>query len=103
MHEIVQSVRQVSERVGAITTASDEQRLGIEEVNSAISQMDQVTQQNAKMVEQALGAAENLREQADHLNHAVSVFQTEREGFRPAARPAPAARGLLAAPVAEAA
>jgi methyl-accepting chemotaxis protein len=103
MHEIVQSVRQVSERVGAITTASDEQRLGIEEVNSAISQMDQVTQQNAKMVEQALGAAENLREQADHLNHAVGVFQTERDGFRRTARPATAARGLLAAPVAEAA
>jgi len=103
MHDIVQSVRQVSERVGAITTASDEQRLGIEEVNSAISQMDQVTQQNAKMVEQALGAAENLREQADHLNHAVGVFQTEREGFRPAPRRAAPAHGLLAAPAVEAA
>ena len=105
MHDIVQSVRQVSERVGAITTASDEQRLGIEEVNSAIAQMDQVTQQNAKMVEQALGAAENLREQADHLNHAVGVFQTERAGagaHTPKRAPA-RTRSLLPAPDTEAA
>jgi len=105
MRDIVQSVRQVSDRVGAITTASDEQRLGIEEVNSAISQMDQVTQQNAKMVEEALGAAQYLREQADHLNHAVGVFQTERDTVHFSSRRGAAGgpRGLLAAPAAEAA
>jgi methyl-accepting chemotaxis protein len=105
MRDIVQSVKQVSDMVGAITLASDEQRQGIEEVNRAIAQMDQVTQQNAALVEHAAAEVEVLQDQAAQLNHAVSVFKTEREGWRaPAAagsRPPPAlagAAGLLPAP-----
>jgi methyl-accepting chemotaxis protein len=79
MRDIVSSVNKVTGRVGDITTASNEQRIGIEEVNRAISLMDQVTQQNARMVEQAMGAAQTLRDQAGHLEHAVGVFQTERQ------------------------
>ncbi len=79
MRDIVNSVKQVSGMVGAITTASDEQRQGIEEVNRAISQMDQVTQQNAILVEQAAEVVGTLQDQAAHLNHAVGVFKTERD------------------------
>ena len=79
MRDIVASVNKVTDKVGAITTASNEQRIGIEEVNRAISLMDQVTQQNARMVEEAMGAAQTLRDEAGHLNHAVGVFKTERE------------------------
>ena len=78
MRDIVNSVKQVSGMVGAITTASDEQRQGIEEVNRAIAQMDQVTQQNAVLVEQAAEVVGTLQDQASHLNHAVGVFKTER-------------------------
>jgi GGDEF domain-containing protein len=92
MRDIVQSVKQVSDMVGAITLASDEQRQGIEEVNRAIAQMDQVTQQNAALVEHAAAEVEVLQDQAAQLNHAVSVFKTEREGWR-----APAAAGSAAA------
>ena len=70
--------------VDAITTASDEQRAGIEEVNRAISQMDQVTQQNAVLVDHAAEVVETLQHQASHLNHAVGVFKTERGPSRPA-------------------
>jgi methyl-accepting chemotaxis protein len=102
MQDIVHSVKQVSGMVGAITTASDEQRQGIEEVNRAISQMDQVTQQNAALVEQAAGAVGTLQDQAAHLNHAVGVFKTERDAWRATpARTQPVRTGyqLLAAPV----
>jgi methyl-accepting chemotaxis protein len=101
MQDIVHSVKQVSGMVGAITTASDEQRQGIEEVNRAISQMDQVTQQNAALVEQAAGAVGTLQDQAAHLNHAVSVFKTERDAWhaKPArAQSTKAGYQLLAAP-----
>jgi methyl-accepting chemotaxis protein len=101
MRDIVDSVKQVSGMVEAITTASNEQRVGIEEVNRAISQMDQVTQQNAALVEQAAGAVQTLQDQAGHLNHAVGVFKTERDTWH--AKPSKAAGGasghaLLAAP-----
>jgi methyl-accepting chemotaxis protein len=101
MRDIVNSVKQVSGMVGAITTASDEQRQGIEEVNRAISQMDQVTQQNAILVEQAAEVVGTLQDQASHLNHAVSVFKTEREAAhaKPArAKAAKAGYQLLSAP-----
>jgi ABC-type transporter Mla subunit MlaD len=91
MRDIVQSVKQVSDMVGAITLASDEQRQGIEEVNRAIAQMDQVTQQNAALVEHAAAEVEVLQDQAAQLNHAVSVFKTEREGWHAPAAAAAAA------------
>jgi methyl-accepting chemotaxis protein len=103
MHEIVDSVRRVSDIVSAIANASDEQRSGIEQVNAAIVQMDQVTQQNASLVEQSAAAAESLQEQAAALAGSVSVFKTRgvhtapRQAAVAPARPAPV---RSAAPVA---
>ncbi len=75
MHEILASVTRVSGIMSEIANASMEQRTGIEQINQAISQMDQVTQQNAALVEQAAAAATSLSEQADRLSDAVAVFQ----------------------------
>lgn len=74
MDEIVQSVTRVNDIMGEIASASDEQRRGIEQVALAVSQMDQVTQQNAALVEQAAAATEALEAQADHLTQAVKKF-----------------------------
>jgi methyl-accepting chemotaxis protein len=76
MSDIVQSVRKVADVIGEITAASAEQSLGIAQVNQAIGNLDQMTQQNAALVEQSAAAAESLREQADQLAHAVAVFKT---------------------------
>jgi methyl-accepting chemotaxis protein len=58
-----------------ISAASQEQSTGIEQVNIAITQMDEVTQQNAALVEQAAAAAESMEEQARNLAHAVAIFK----------------------------
>jgi uncharacterized phage infection (PIP) family protein YhgE len=58
-----------------ITAASQEQTAGIEQINQAITQMDQVTQQNAALVEEAAAAASSLQEQASGLSQVVSVFR----------------------------
>ncbi|MEH6436310.1 methyl-accepting chemotaxis protein [Massilia sp. DD77] len=78
MDEVVASVRRVSDIIGEISAASDEQRSGIEQVNQAIVQMDQVTQQNAALVEQAAAAAEAMREQAGGLSQLVGTFKLAR-------------------------
>jgi methyl-accepting chemotaxis protein-1 (serine sensor receptor) len=75
MHEVVASVKRVTDIMGEITSASQEQSAGIEQVNQAITQMDQVTQQNAALVEEAAAAAESLRDQAGKLAQVVSVFK----------------------------
>ena len=75
MDTVVASVRQVSTIMAEIAQASDEQRSGIEQVNQAIAQMDQVTQQNAALVEEAAAAADALQEQAQELNQVVGVFK----------------------------
>ena len=75
MEEIVDSVRRVTDIMAEITSASDEQRAGIEQVNQAIVEMDNVTQQNAALVEEAAAAAGSLQDQAAHLAQVVSVFQ----------------------------
>jgi methyl-accepting chemotaxis protein len=75
MSGIVASVQHVSHIMGEILAASEEQRLGINEVNHAISQMDQFTQHNAALVEQASAAAESMKEQTARLKHAVSAFK----------------------------
>jgi methyl-accepting chemotaxis protein len=79
MEDIVASVGQVNDIIARISTASAEQARGIAEVNQAVGQMDDVTQQNAALVEQAAAAAESLQEQAVHLSQAVAVFQLETE------------------------
>ena len=75
MSEIVIAVKRVTDIMAEIAAASDEQNTGIEEVNQAIIQMDEVTQQNAALVEQAAAAAESMQEQANALYVAVGVFK----------------------------
>ena len=74
MEQIVASVKRVADIMAEITAASSEQSTGIEEVNRAIAQMDEVTQQNAALVEQAAAAAQSMHDQASGLMQAVSVF-----------------------------
>ncbi|TKC78105.1 HAMP domain-containing protein [Trinickia terrae] len=73
--EVMQAIKQVSDIVGEIASASEEQSRGIEQIHLAVVQMDEVTQQNAALVEQAAAAAESLQEQAMNLGHAVAVFK----------------------------
>ncbi|MDB5989318.1 MAG: methyl-accepting chemotaxis protein [Herbaspirillum sp.] len=77
MDEVVASVRRMTDIMGEITAASNEQSTGIEQVNRAITQMDQVTQQNAALVEQAAAAADSLRDQARNLSQVVDVFRLD--------------------------
>lgn len=75
MQEIVSSVKRVTDIMGEITAASQEQSNGIDQVNVAINSMDEVTQQNAALVEQAAAAAESLVEQASSLMDSVNHYQ----------------------------
>jgi len=77
MNDIVQSVRKVADVIGEITAASGEQSTQISGINQAIGGLDQMTQQNAALVEQSAAAAESLRDQADQLARAVAVFKTD--------------------------
>ncbi|CAN7185922.1 methyl-accepting chemotaxis protein [Paraburkholderia terricola] len=76
MTEIVNAISRVSSIMGEIAAAAIEQSTGIDQVNLAVAQMDEVTQQNAALVEQAAAAASSLEEQARRLTAAVAVFQT---------------------------
>ncbi|HVK93728.1 MAG TPA: methyl-accepting chemotaxis protein [Noviherbaspirillum sp.] len=75
MEEIVASVKRVTDIMGDIAAASQEQTAGIEQVNQAVNQMDQMTQQNATLVEEAAAAAQSLEDQAQNLVQVVSVFR----------------------------
>jgi methyl-accepting chemotaxis protein len=75
MEEIVGSVRRVNDLIGEITAATIEQTTGIGQVNDAVTQLDQVTQQNAALVEESTAASASLRQQADHLVAAVGAFR----------------------------
>jgi methyl-accepting chemotaxis protein len=77
MQEIVGSIRRVTDIMGEITAASREQTEGIEQVNQAIIQMDETTQQNAALVEEAAAAAASLQDQAGNLVELVSVFKID--------------------------
>jgi methyl-accepting chemotaxis protein len=77
MEEIVSSVQRVSDIIGEIASASHAQSSGIEQVNDAIIKMDDVTQQNTALVEEAAAAAESLMEQADELNNTMAVFNVD--------------------------
>jgi methyl-accepting chemotaxis protein len=88
MSEVVISVKRVTDVIAEIVSASQEQSAGIEQINRAISEMDNVTQQNASLVEEAAAAAESLRDQAGNLVRAVSVFQIRSEARRNNAVPA---------------
>lgn len=75
MTEVVNSIRRVTDIMSDITAASQEQSQGIEQVNRAVMEMDNVTQQNAALVEQAAAAAGSLQDQAVSLSQVVSVFK----------------------------
>ena len=90
MRAIVESIKSVTDIMGEITAASREQAAGIEQVNQAITQMDEATQQNASLVEEAAAASQSLQDQAGSLSRAVSVFKTDAAHSAPA-RPAPTA------------
>ncbi|MCC6071710.1 methyl-accepting chemotaxis protein [Massilia sp. GCM10020059] len=93
MAEIVQSITRVTDIMSEIASASIEQTMGIEQINMAIAQMDQVTQQNAALVEEAAAAAGSLQDQAATLARVVSVFNVgEVQGRRAAKAPVAAVR-----------
>jgi methyl-accepting chemotaxis protein len=94
MREITHEIRRVTDIMGEITAASLEQSKGIGQVNQAVTQMDEVTQQNAALVEEAAAAASSLESQADDLKTAVSMFRREVShdvGVRGAAAQTPTA------------
>ncbi|MBB5392286.1 MULTISPECIES: methyl-accepting chemotaxis protein [unclassified Herbaspirillum] len=102
MDEVVASVRRVTDVMGEITAASQEQSSGIEEINRAVTQMDETTQQNAALVEEAAAAAQSLQEQASRLSTAVSVFRLHGMQAAPAVSVAPVvASAASAAPAAK--
>ena len=77
MDEIVNSVQRVTDIMAEITAASEEQSAGIDQVNQAVSHMDQVTQQNAALVEEAAAAAGSLQDQSSQLAKVVSTFKLD--------------------------
>jgi methyl-accepting chemotaxis protein len=74
MNDVVQQVKRVSDLIGEITSASIEQSTGIGQIGDAVNQLDQVTQQNAALVEESAAASESLKHQAASLAQTVSVF-----------------------------
>src|SRR5579859_4531492 len=87
MQEIVEAVKRVNDIMGEITTASADQSASIEAVNTSIAGMDESTQQNASLVEQAAAAAARLLQQAERLHQAASIFELA-DGEAPAAQEA---------------
>lgn len=99
MIEIVDSIRRVTDIMGDITSASHEQISGIQQINEAIGQMDQVTQQNAALVEEAAAAASSLNDQAVSLSAAVRIFKLDgvyKTAVVQAGRPVVAKSGFIA-------
>jgi methyl-accepting chemotaxis protein len=81
INEIVASVKRVTDIAGEISSASEEQSTGVEQVNTALSQLDQVTQHNAALVEEASAAAQSMAQQAGELSGAVAVFRITDAGL----------------------
>ncbi|AZR27406.1 methyl-accepting chemotaxis protein [Xanthomonas vasicola pv. arecae] len=110
MADVVASVQRVTDIMGEISAASQEQSAGIEQVNLTVTQMDEATQQNAALVEEATAAARAMEEQAGQLSDAVSIFKVQQVAAvspavtrsapqRPAtAKPASAATRAIAKP-----
>jgi methyl-accepting chemotaxis protein len=80
MTEVVSSIRRVTDLMGEISAASTEQSLGVAQVGEAVTQMDQVTQQNAALVEEMAAAASSLQSQAKELVETVAVFKLDGSG-----------------------
>ncbi|MFZ6863140.1 methyl-accepting chemotaxis protein [Undibacterium sp. Ji67W] len=108
MDEIVVSIKSVADIMAEITAASAEQSDGIQQVNQAITKMDEATQQNAALVEEAAAAAGSMREQANNLNRAVGIFKVQASDSQvrqtvsaPTRTPAPAPVVTQTKPVAK--
>ena len=84
MDDIVNQVKRVNDLVGEITSASQEQSKGIEQVGDAVTQLDQVTQQNAALVEESAAAAESMKHQAIRLAETVAIFNVGTATAAPA-------------------
>jgi methyl-accepting chemotaxis protein len=84
MKEVVAAIHRVSDIVGEISSASTEQRSGVDTVGQSVTRMEQSTQQNAALVEQSAAAAESLRQQAQQLVSAVAVFKLQGDAQRAA-------------------
>jgi methyl-accepting chemotaxis protein-1 (serine sensor receptor) len=97
MTEIIGAVQRVTDIMGEIAAASEEQSSGIDQVARAVTQMDEVTTQNAALVEEAAAAASSLEEQAAKLRTTVSVFQVDESASSFSATPAK--RAVRHAPV----
>ncbi len=101
MQNIVEQVSKVNDLIGEIASTAGEQSQGIEQVNTAVAQMDQVTQQNAALVEESAAAASSLAHQAEALAQAVAVFRlstSQRAAASPSAPASPARRPATALP-----
>ena len=103
LDEIVGAVKKVSDIIAEIAAASLEQSTGIEQVNQTVSQMDEVTQQNAALVEEAAAASESLDEQARELDQLMTYFKLSGADANRAAAPRAAPRAAAPAPAAPAA
>ena len=110
MNEVVSSIKQVTDIVGEISAATQEQNDGIAQVHQSITQMDETTQQNSALVEETAAAAQTLRDQADALERVVSAFTIGAQQVaytpppaRPVARSAPVAKPARPKPVVKAA
>ena len=80
MMEVVNAVKGVNSLMAEITLASSEQHTGIDQVNKAVVNMDEATQQNAALVEQSAAAADSLKQQAHILLEGISAFDISRAG-----------------------
>ena len=91
MTEVVGSIKRVTDIVGEISAASNEQSAGVSQVGEAVSQMDRTTQQNASLVEESAAAAESLKQQAHQLVQAVAVFKLAHHNPPTVVMPVPVA------------
>ncbi len=98
MQDIVAQVKRVADLIGEISASAHEQTSGIEQINQAIVQLDNVTQQNAALVEEAAAAADSLNHQAVHMVEVVSIFKLEGDSAARTADLARAAPARNAAP-----
>ncbi|KUY76030.1 methyl-accepting chemotaxis protein [Burkholderia sp. AW33-5] len=98
MSDVISAVQRVTDIMGEIAAASEEQSGGIDQVARAVAQMDEVTQQNAALVEEAAAAAQSLDEQAARLRETASVFRIDDDAAKPAAAVARQAPRAVAAP-----
>ena len=97
MQEIVSSVRRVTDLIGEISAAANEQNDGFAQVNQAVGNLDQMTQQNAALVEESSAAALAMNEQAQRLAQVVSVFHVGQAAVVAMAKPAVMPRSAPAA------